>query len=248
MATCMFCGEPELVELFEVWGHEFQLETCCADLHEALVQDMQDPECRDALLKRLGIEEVVGADLRRVADSDGQFLVDFKLEVHPIRQAVARQFIIDHHDHCEDTPAGWRFGAGIWNGRSLVGVVWVGRPVARRLPQDAWVEVNRLCVDRSLPSALRWNACSQLYGFAAREAKRRQFRRIITYTLASEAGTTLVAAGWERERAAGGGSWDRQNRPREDKTTTELKVRWRRVFQAEPAAPAPLFAFANLAA
>jgi hypothetical protein len=25
----LFCGEPERAEIFEVWGHEFMLQTCC---------------------------------------------------------------------------------------------------------------------------------------------------------------------------------------------------------------------------
>jgi hypothetical protein len=24
---CLFCGEPERAEIFEIWGHEFMLET-----------------------------------------------------------------------------------------------------------------------------------------------------------------------------------------------------------------------------
>ena len=29
---CMFCGQPEHVEIFEVWGHEWMFETCCEGL------------------------------------------------------------------------------------------------------------------------------------------------------------------------------------------------------------------------
>jgi hypothetical protein len=31
--NCLFCGEPELVEIHEVWDHEFMFETCCEGLH-----------------------------------------------------------------------------------------------------------------------------------------------------------------------------------------------------------------------
>ena len=39
---CLFCGEPEHIEIFEVWGHEFMLNTCCEGLHEQLVAEMND--------------------------------------------------------------------------------------------------------------------------------------------------------------------------------------------------------------
>ena len=35
--ACLFCGDPESVELFEVWtDHSFMLETCCEGLCEPL--------------------------------------------------------------------------------------------------------------------------------------------------------------------------------------------------------------------
>lgn len=40
--TCLFCGYSERVEIFEVWGHEFMLETCCEGLYEQIVRDMND--------------------------------------------------------------------------------------------------------------------------------------------------------------------------------------------------------------
>jgi hypothetical protein len=42
--ACLFCGAPEFVEIHEIWGHEFMLQTCCEGLHEQIVQDMDaDP-------------------------------------------------------------------------------------------------------------------------------------------------------------------------------------------------------------
>ena len=26
---CLFCDQPERVEIFEVWGHEWMFDTCC---------------------------------------------------------------------------------------------------------------------------------------------------------------------------------------------------------------------------
>lgn len=75
----------------------------------------------------------------------------------------------------------------------------VGRPVARAYEPARIVEVTRLCTRRDFhPSVVR-HAASMLYGAAAREAKRRRFERILTYTLDQEHGVSLVAAGWELE-------------------------------------------------
>lgn len=42
---CLFCGEPEQVEVFEIWDHELMIETCCEGLHETVVREMAaDPE------------------------------------------------------------------------------------------------------------------------------------------------------------------------------------------------------------
>jgi hypothetical protein len=233
--TCLCCGELERVELFEIWeSGEFLLETCCEGLHEILLDEMnRDPEYRDELLRDLGAEAYIGAKLRRVADCDGQYRLDFNIELKPIERDQARAFVDEHHEH-NKAPLGWRFGAGIWNGAQLIGVVMVGRPVARMIDASQVVEVNRLCLRRDVPRELRWNACSQAYGWAAREAKRRGFSKIITYTLESELGTSLKAAGWQVDGRTKGGSWHRPGRARADRAPTCRKVRWARHL-----APAP---------
>lgn len=110
-------------------------------------------------------------------------------------------------------------------------------PICDCADPDAWLcpamvpvvcEVNRLCVDPTLDPELVWNACSQLYTAAAREAKSRAYGRVVTYTLASESGGTLVAAGWKQTHRTDGGSWDRPSRRRTDKAPTCQKVRWER--------------------
>ena len=224
---CIHCGEPQVVRLFEIWSdHAFQIETCCGVLHEELVWEMQDPDFRTALLRNLMAAEHMGArSLRRVAECDGHFLLDCELEIRPIDFWRVRAFVEAHHDHCPP-PRGWRFGAGVWNGSTLVGVVAVGRPSSPALPQRSWVEVTRLCVNRGLPDALRWKACSVLYGWAAAEAEARGFAKIITYTLKSEAGLSLRYARWRPEHETRAQSWNRPSRPRVDKTPIVPKIRW----------------------
>lgn len=113
------------------------------------------------------------------------------LGLRPVTLAEARQFIAQHHRH-NDPPITWRFGVGVEAGGELVGVAMAGLPKSRTLMQsDPYLlEVNRTCT-LGTP-----NANSMLYGAVARAAKALGYRRLITYTLESEAGSSLRAAGW----------------------------------------------------
>jgi hypothetical protein len=77
------------------------------------------------------------------------------------------------------------------------------------------VEVTRCC---TLGDERSKNAASMLYATARRAAAAIGYAKIITYTLDSEEGTSLRAAGWEEDGLAGGGSWSRPSRARENKT------------------------------
>ena len=115
-------------------------------------------------------------------------------------------------------------------GGRIVGVVTVGRPVSRNLDDGLTLEVTRCCTDGTK------NAAPMLYGAASRAAKALGYRRVITYTLGTEPGTTLTAAGWRRVGRAGGGSWGCRSRPRTDKAPTEEKTLWAGEFDAGDAA------------
>jgi len=227
-AVCAFCGEIEELDIAEIWGHEFTLTACCEVVYDDAIEILgRHDESSRALLKHLGVEEYTGRELRRAGDNEGQIILDYNLDVREISRDEARAFVNEHHTH-NKAPVGWRYGAGIWNGPTLIGVCMVGRPVARMIDASQVVEVNRVCVRRDVPDPLRWNACSQLYGWAAREAKRRGFARIITYTLQSEPATTLRAAGWVQVAKTRGGSWNRPGRARTDQAPIEPKYRWER--------------------
>ncbi len=131
---CMFCGQPEHVEIFEVWGHEWMFETCCEGLHEQLAIEMaEDPEWAKRFLRTLDLEVLCGCKLRRVAD-DGAcgVILDWALEIREIDRDCAKRFIVQHHAHCR-VPVTWRFHTGIYNGRTLLGAALVGNPVAPAL-------------------------------------------------------------------------------------------------------------------
>jgi hypothetical protein len=143
-----------------------------------------------------------------------------ELTIVPLTLKMANAYVTAHHRH-HKAAVGHKFSLGVVTpAGELVGVVIVGRPVARHL-DDGWTaEVNRLCV-RDCP-----NACSALYAAARRTAFAMGYYRILTYILVSEPGTSLKAAGWVNKGEAGGGSWFAPSRPRGDHHPLERKQRW----------------------
>lgn len=140
-----------------------------------------------------------------------------KLTIERIGLDEANAFVREHHRHHKPV-VGHLFSIGAAREGKIVGVAIVGRPVARMRDDGATAEITRLCTDGTR------NACSFLYGSAARAAFALGFKRIGTYILASEPGTSLTAAGWRLIGERGGGSWSREERPRVDKHPTQAKL------------------------
>lgn len=127
------------------------------------------------------------------------------LSIVPITLIEAKRFIEQfHRHHCP--PVGHRWSIGVANMKGLCGVAVCGRPVARRLPADSLLEINRLATDGTQ------NACSKLYGTCAAIAKLMGFRDIETAILESESGISLKAAGYQFRRVTRGGTWNRPAR------------------------------------
>ena len=144
------------------------------------------------------------------------------LTIVPCDFAEANAFVAKHHRHHKPMP-GAKFSIAVARHGEVVGVAMVGRPVARML-DDGWtLEVNRVATDGTK------NACSMLYGAAWRTARAMGYRKLITYILDTEPGTSLSAAGWKCLGKAGGGSWSVPSRPRVDKHPTQGKIRWEAV-------------------
>ena len=151
-----------------------------------------------------------------------------RIRAIPITREQARQFVEDFHRH--HAPAKYdkyRIGAEVEG--QLVGVVQVGRPVSRELDDGETLEVIRLC------SKGDKDVCSFLYSRAARVARELGYKKIITYILETEEGTSLKASGWRLEKqGCGGKSWDTPARPRDlysqgkRKYPAEKKQRWTR--------------------
>lgn len=140
-----------------------------------------------------------------------------KIEIVPITQDEAKEFVRLHHRH-HKPPTGSVFQIAAMCEGEIVGVVMVGRPVARRLDNGYTLEVNRLCTIGTK------NVCSMLYSAAWRAAKALGWKRLITYILSDENGKSLYAANWKLVGEAGGGSWNVPSRPRVDTHPTQRKL------------------------
>ena len=116
-----------------------------------------------------------------------------------VELAEANAFVEKLHRHHKRIQ-GHRFSLGVEIDGVLRGVAIVGRPVGGQHQRD-WVEVVRCCTDGTP------NACSFLYGAAARAAKLLGFDRIQTYILKDEPGTSLKASGWKFERMSHPVGW-----------------------------------------
>jgi hypothetical protein len=127
------------------------------------------------------------------------------MQIVHVELAAANAFIERHHRHHKKIP--WhRFSIGAVHDGRLVAVAVVGRPLGGS-NQDRWVEVTRLCSDGTA------NACSFLYGAAARAAFALGYTRIQTYILKGEPGTSLKGAGWLFDRMSHPSGWHRRGRP-----------------------------------
>jgi hypothetical protein len=139
------------------------------------------------------------------------------LSVERIGLDEANAFVAEHHRHHKPV-VGHLFSLGAALDGRIVGVAIVGRPVARRRDDGITAEVTRLATDGTK------NACSFLYGAASRAAFALGFKRIGTYILASEPGTSLTAAGWRLLGETPGRSWSVPSRPRVDTHPLQKKL------------------------
>lgn len=137
------------------------------------------------------------------------------LRIAPITLDTANDFVRRLHRHNGPLP-GARFAVGCeaktrqLNGPEwvLCGVAIVGYPSAPALQDGLLAEIRRVCTDGTP------NACSMLYGAARKAARAMGHRPVITYSLPSEGGASLRAAGFTLDKTdAGGPSTAWANRP-----------------------------------
>lgn len=142
------------------------------------------------------------------------------MTIVPVEFSEACLFVEKHHRH-HKPPTGHKFSIAVSDEHDRIrGIAIVGRPVSR-MRDDGWtLEVLRLATD-GFP-----NACSMLYARCAKIAYGMGYRRIGTYILETESGTSLRAAGWKLIKPSRGGSWSRSARPRINDQPLIPKLLW----------------------
>lgn len=153
-------------------------------------------------------EEVIKAELDKECRS---------MELSPLTLKEAMRFVDTYHRH-HKAPQGGLFAIGLSQGDEIIGVAIVGRPVARLLQDGYTAEITRLCVKDGY-----YNACSMLYSACWRAARAIGYRKLITYILNTESGTSLTVSGFRLVGQCGGGTWNRKDRPRVDTHPLEQK-------------------------
>lgn len=133
------------------------------------------------------------------------------LTIRPVYQRHAQQYVARYHRHSNPTRGGV-FCVGAYDEEGeLRGVGIAGRPIAQPLDDGVTLEILRVCTDGAR------NACSMIYGALRRAGQAVGYTRFITYTLQSEPGTSLRAAGWVPDaQLQARGPWGNANRPRDD--------------------------------
>jgi hypothetical protein len=124
------------------------------------------------------------------------------VSVVPLVLPVANQVVTAIHRHHPPIPAGFAwFCVGAVVAGDLCGVAIAGRPTNRNNDDGQTVEVLRVATDGTA------NVPSALLGSCARAARALGARRILTYTLDTESGSSLRGAGWTLEKVGIQSCW-----------------------------------------
>ena len=130
------------------------------------------------------------------------------LEIKPVHLKPARDFVGKYHRTAALPPVGGKFAVSCYDDKRLCGVAICGRPTARKLDDGTTLEIYRNCTDGTR------NACTKLYGACVRIARDMGYKKVITYTLASENGASLRAGKLHGHGIGGGSCLDRGAPPR----------------------------------
>jgi hypothetical protein len=148
------------------------------------------------------------------------------LTIRPIHLAPANEYVKQYHRHNIPTQGG-KFAVSCWDGDRMCGVAICGRPTARCSDDGTTLEIYRNCTDGTK------NACSKLYGACVRIARDMGYRRVLTYSLASENGASLRASNFVFEGTAGGLAWTGERKRNYYVSPEEMKNRWAMYIKEE---------------
>lgn len=151
------------------------------------------------------------------------FYPDYQLFRYVHRQVTLKEikpFIDRFHRH-HLSPQGCNFAFAVKLGDDIIGAITAGRPVCRHFNGTNTLEITRVCVRPGYK-----NLCSYLYSNMKKVAKDLGYSRLITYTLETEPGISLMAAGFSRAYRSPGGSWNCTSRPRRTAANEVPKNMW----------------------
>lgn len=118
-----------------------------------------------------------------------------RISSRPITIREANNFILIHHRHHRPTSRNcgkWAISVIDSITKELVGVAICSNPVSATFMDGYTIEVTRLCVLENAPKG----TASFLLSQCAKIWKTMGGRRILTYTLDYESGSSLRGAGW----------------------------------------------------
>ncbi len=139
------------------------------------------------------------------------------LKVVPLTKQQADDFVEEHHSHL-GKPRLYSWCVGVAEDARLCCVATAGQPLAYQLCDGLTVEINRVASDGTR------HAASMAIGALARALLAIGYRRLLSYTILGEAGTSYKAAGWWVTAR----SSDKQGmrRPDFDHPLRGEKIRW----------------------
>ena len=145
----------------------------------------------------------------------------------PITLKDAWKFVNTHHRTHSTKAAGGLFAIAATQNTYIGGVVIVGRPSSRVLDNGWTAEVTRCC------TIGQKNMCSFLYGKAWQATKAMGYKKLITYVLDDEPGTSLKACGWKKVWLTKGRKWSSDKTVRRNPHAIQDKYRWEIVDESK---------------
>lgn len=145
----------------------------------------------------------------------------------PISLAEAREYIKAHHRHC-GPPKFHKFSVclKVEGEEEPVGVAIASTPSSRYQMNGKTLEIKHCCGDSRYA-----DVCSSLLGRVIRIGREMGYTRYITYTLENESGSSLRAAGFQKDGIVQTSTkgWDTPSRPRDVSEYPDgKKIRWQK--------------------
>lgn len=148
------------------------------------------------------------------------------MKLAPCTVKAALKQVREWHRHLPELQGGLFAAQCIDDDGNCLGVAVAGNPA------QEWQGTGRIVISRVATSGAE-NACSMLYGALCRAAKALGYSEVWTYTLPTEPGTSLRAAGFIDMGMSDGGEHSRKSRLRKPAKHPEPKRRWVRKLKEQ---------------